>query len=197
MRIGVFGGTFDPPHVGHLALARAAKVQLELDEVLVIPAFRNPTKATKSVASPKQRLEMVRLMIEGEPGFATSDMELTRGGASYTVETLSELQMVRPGDYWFLMGADALRGLTEWRSPERLARLCRLAVAMRLPMTEPEVRAKTPPAFQEVVDIVRMDPQEISSTDVRNRMSTGRPVKQLLHPAVMAYIREQKLYGLR
>src|ERR1700722_59500 len=108
MRIGVLGGTFDPPHLGHLALARAALRQLELDEVLFLPANRNPLKTGKGGTPAKHRLAMIDLMLKNEPTMAYSDMEITRGGPSYAVDTLNELHAVRPAEYWFLMGADSL-----------------------------------------------------------------------------------------
>src|ERR1041384_5745403 len=102
MKIGILGGTFDPPHNGHLAFAEAAVQTLELDEVLFIPANRNPLKPEKRQASAKDRLEMVRLMVEGKPQMAVSDIEIRRGGPSYAVETLDELHFVSPAEYWFL-----------------------------------------------------------------------------------------------
>ena len=110
MKTGVLGGTFDPPHYGHLELAKAAKAQLGLDEVMFVPANRNPLK-TRKTASAKHRLRMVELEIEDEEGLSVSDIEITRGGPSYAVDTLEELKMVRPGEYWFIVGADALETL--------------------------------------------------------------------------------------
>jgi len=99
MRIGVLGGSFDPPHRGHLAMAKVALEQLELDEVVFVPANRNPLKDRPVSASGKQRLSMVAAMIADEPQMSVSDMELTRGGLSYAIDTIQELQMVRPGEY--------------------------------------------------------------------------------------------------
>src|SRR4051794_25149699 len=103
MKIGILGGTFDPPHTGHLSVARAALEQLELDEVLFLPASRNPLKSRKVVTPAKHRLGMVEALVRNEEKMAVSDMELTRGGISYTVDTLGELHMVQPAEYWFLM----------------------------------------------------------------------------------------------
>jgi len=118
MRIGILGGTFDPPHIGHLELARAAIDALKLDEVLFLPAHRNPLKRAKSSPA-KQRLEMVQRMVADEPKMAVSDIETSRGGPSYMVETLMELQMVKPGDYWVLLGADAMKTFDEWKTRRR------------------------------------------------------------------------------
>src|SRR5687768_12512146 len=101
MRIGILGGTFDPPHSGHLTFAHAALETLDLDEVIFMPAHRNPQKKGRSVANSKQRLEMVRRLVGGHQKLSVSDLEITRGGPSYTVETLAELQHARPAEYWF------------------------------------------------------------------------------------------------
>jgi nicotinate-nucleotide adenylyltransferase len=194
MKIGIFGGTFDPPHSGHLTLARSALEQLQLDEVLFLPANKNPLKSRAGITPGKHRLAMVQRLIQKEEGFSLSDMELTRGGVSYTVDTLGELQMVRPAEYWFLMGADALRGLPDWKNPQRLMRLCRLGVAVRPPMTEHDVMARVPAEFKGKVDVVKMSPMDVSSTDIRNRLARNQPVTGLVSPEVLQYIREQKLY---
>lgn len=194
MRIGILGGTFDPPHAGHLALARAALDQLELEEVLFLPANRNPLKSQSSVSAPKHRLAMVQRLIKNEPKMAVSDVEITRGGVTYTIDTLQELQMVQPADYWFILGADALRGIGEWKSPQKLLKLCRLAVAIRPPMTEHDLQARIAPEFRDRVDTVRMSPMDVSSTDIRDRLARNLSVAGLVTPEVLNYIKENKLY---
>lgn len=194
MKIGILGGTFDPPHAGHLALAKAAISELELDEILFLPANRNPLKANKSFASGKHRLGMVEALIREEPQMAVSDMELTRGGMSYTVDTIGELLMVRPADYWFLMGTDALKGLPEWRNPQRLLRICRIGVAMRPPMSEGDVRARLPEEFQGKVDMIHMPPMDISSSDLRDKLSRNINTNPLIPVDVLKYIRTHRLY---
>jgi nicotinate-nucleotide adenylyltransferase len=194
MRIGILGGTFDPPHAGHLALAHAAADQLLLDEVLFLPANKNPFKKAVSSTAPKHRVAMVQRMVAQEPGMALSDMEITRGGVSYTVDTLGELQMVRPAEYWFILGADAVKGLSEWRNPQRLLRLCRLAVAIRPPESEDRIMSKIPEEFREKVDMVQMKPLDVSSTDLRERLARSANVTPWIAPAVMKYIQENKLY---
>lgn len=194
MRIGVFGGTFDPPHAGHYALAHAAQEHLELDEVLWVPANRSPFKSkwrTRSTA--RQRMEMVRLATADEPKFATSDLEMVRGGVSYAVDTLSELTFAQPAEYWLILGADSALGFSEWRQPERILRLCRIAVGIRPPLTESEVRAAMGPVAEGRVDFVKMAPHSASSTAIRLLAGTGKP---LLHvaPPVAAFIRDNHLY---
>jgi len=194
MRIGIFGGTFDPPHIGHLALARAGLEQLQLDEVLFLPANRNPLKSRKAVTSGKHRLGMVEALVRNEPQMAVSDMELTRGGTSYTVDTLGELQVVQPADYWFLMGADSLKGLAEWKNPHRLLRLARLAVALRPPITDSDVLSRVPDEFRTRIDLLSMPPQEVSSTDLRDRLSRNQSVSAWIPQDVLKYISTHQLY---
>lgn len=193
MKIGVFGGTFDPPHAGHAALAHAAREHLELDEVLWVPTNRSPEKSMRTQSAARQRLEMVRLATSAEPCFATSDLEIVRGGVSYAVETLAELDFIRPAEYWLILGADSALRFTTWKQPERILRLCRLAVGIRPPLTEGEVRAALGPAAEGKVDFVGMPPHSASSTEIRLLAGTGKP---LLHvaPTVAAYIRENHLY---
>ena len=194
MRIGVFGGTFDPPHVGHLEFARAAMRELSLDELIFLPANRNPLK--RGPQSPaKVRLEMVQRMVIGEEKMAVSDIEISRGGPSYTVETLMELHTVRPGDYWLLLGADALRGLGQWKNPDKILRLARLAVALRPPLTETDLHARVTPDVKEKMDIVPMKLVDISATEIRDRISKKNGlVAPFLAPAVLRYIEQNGLY---
>src|SRR3954471_14443433 len=107
MRIGILGGTFDPPHSAHLALAHKALDELRLDEVMFLPVNRNPLKKIK-MSPAKDRLEMVKLAIRDEPNFSVSDIEIARGGPSYAIDTMNELTYARPAEYWFILGSDAL-----------------------------------------------------------------------------------------
>lgn len=194
MRIGILGGTFDPPHNGHLNFAKAAIDQLQLDEVILLPAHRNPLKKVKSSPA-KQRLAMVEKMIEDEPNMAASDIEISRGGPSYMVDTLMELQAVRPGDYWLLVGADVMKTFSEWRNPGKIVRLCRLGVALRSPMTETDLMARIAPEFKEKVDVVKMKPVDISATELRDRIARGKGlVAPFLSPGVLQYINQHRLY---
>jgi nicotinate-nucleotide adenylyltransferase len=193
VRIGVFGGTFDPPHKGHLELAKAAIDQLGLDDVLLVPANRNPLKRGRSSPG-AQRLEMVRLAVLEEPKMAVSDIEILRGGPSYAVETLSDLSYAQPADYWFLIGADAVRNFGEWKQPQRLVRLARLGVALRSGQTREDVLARVPEEFHEKIDWIDMPRVEISSSEIRDRVARGRsPVPWVSHK-VFDYIEKNKLY---
>lgn len=194
MRIGVLGGTFDPPHIGHLALAQAAIERLELDEVMLLPANRNPLKERRNVSSPADRLEMVKRLIADQPKMAVSDMEITRGGASYTVDTLDELHMIQSADYWLLMGSDALKTLPEWRSAQRLLRLCRLGVAIRPGTSEMDITSRLPDEVKKKIDLIEMPPMNVSSTDVRDRVSRGLGTAGWVPTPVMRHIQERQLY---
>lgn len=194
MKIGILGGTFDPPHNGHLAVARAALEQLELDEVLFLPASRNPLKSRKVVTPGKHRLGMLEALVRNEEKMAVSDMELTRGGVSYTVDTLGELQMVQPAEYWFLMGADSLRGLADWKNPQRLLKLCRLGVAVRPPAAVEDVLTRIPDDFRSKVDIVKMSPVDVSSTDLRAKLQRRQNVSPWIPADVLKYISTYQLY---
>ena len=195
MRIGILGGTFDPPHKGHLAVAETCLRELNLDEVLFLPASRNPLKDKEETSPNRARLEMVKLAIAGHAGFALSDMDITRGGRSYAVDTLSELHMVRQADYWFILGADAAKLLPQWKQPERLVRLCRIALVARPALQgEPDILRKFPPFLAQAVDVVRMEPVDISATTIRERIEEKRDVSSMVPAPVLDYIRANRLY---
>jgi len=193
LKIGILGGTFDPPHAGHLEFARAALEHLRLDEVILLPAHRNPLKRGRSSPA-KDRLEMVRRMVEGEPGLAVSDIEITRGGPSYTVDTLMELEVARPAQYWLLLGTDAVKGFDVWKNPQKILKMCRLGVALRPPAKEAEIMSRATPELAGKIDWVPMKPIDISSTGLRDRIAQGKGLTQFLSAAVIQYIKQNHLY---
>ncbi len=156
-RIGVFGGTFDPLHVGHLAIARAALESVPLDRIVFVLARRSPLKDRDPVASPADRLTMLERAIAGEAAFSVSRIELERDGPSYTVDTLESL--AAEGDLFLILGSDAASDLPRWRRPERIAQLATLLVAARPGAPDPR-----PDARQVVFDAPRLD---ISSRELR------------------------------
>ena len=194
MKIGVLGGTFDPPHFGHLAIAKAALASLELDEVLFMPVSRNPVKKNHKGTSPKHRLEMVKLLVADEEKMAVSDLEVTRGGVSYTVDTITELQMAQPADYWFLLGADALQSIATWKQPERLVKLCRLGFVARGTRVVEDVLIRIPADIRSQVDHIEMPLIDISSSDLRNKLARGQSVNPWIPEKVRDYIESNKLY---
>lgn len=199
-RIGLYGGTFDPIHVGHLLIAEQVREQLQLDQVRFIPAATAPHKLEHAAADGKQRLEMVELAISGNPHFVADDRELQRGGTSYTVDTLASVQAELPqADLVFIMGSDSLDELHTWREPERICQLAFVAVVARGGHPAPDVSQLTRylPAQQRAQaaeHVIPMPQIEISASDIRQRLAVGRSVRYQLHPAVEAYIAAQQLY---
>lgn len=194
MKTGILGGTFDPPHNGHLAIAEAALSQLGLDEVMFMPAHRNPLKHGRMAASAAHRLEMVRLMLKGRPNLAVCDLEIARGGPSYMVETLQELHLVRPADYWLILGADALQTFPKWKQPDKIVRLCRLGVVPRGIHTKEEMLAWLPAEYRDAVDFIDMPLLEVSSTDLREKLALKQPVHNWISREVKQYIDQNRLY---
>ena len=200
LRLGVFGGTFDPIHLGHLILAEQARERLRLDEVLFLPAAAPPHKQSREITSGARRLEMVELAIAGNACFSASDLEWRREGLSYTVDTLRELRIERPDACLFLLlGADSLHDLPQWHQPEEIARLARIAVVERPGSPPIDVRALAPPLTDEQAaavaeHLVPIPLIEISSTAIRQRAAAGRSIRYLVPPAVEAYIDAHGLY---
>ncbi len=194
-RYAVYGGSFDPIHLGHVAAAQAVREALELDEVVFVPNNRNPLRRG-TYATGQDRLAMIHLAIEDEEGLSLSDIEITRPGRSYTIDTIQELLMVRPGNLWFVMGADSLAGIMEWKQPERLARLCRLAVVNRPGNELNDLLNRLPEEMVDAIDVVEMAPQRASSTMIRDDIAAGRSPEAWLAPKVWDYISERGLYQL-
>jgi nicotinate-nucleotide adenylyltransferase len=193
MKYGVLGGTFDPPHKGHLEMALRVRAELELDEVILVPANKNPLKNRKT-SSPKDRLRMVELAIQDEQGLSVSDIETSRGGPSYAIDTIEELKMVQNGDYWFILGTDSLKDIERWKEPEKLISLCRLAVVAREGAEVKDVLRLLPRDYSFVTDVVPMSLVPVSSSKIREDVVRGAPVEHWLKPAVWEYIKKVGLY---
>ena len=185
MRVGVFGGTFDPVHVGHLAIAQAAIDDAQLDRVVFVPARRSPLKATGPVASEEDRLAMLEVAVRDEPHFSVSRVELERPAPSYTVDTLEALK--GQGELFLILGSDALADLPKWRSPERIRALASLIVARRPGAPEPDARSGA-----RAFDAPCLD---ISSRELRTRASRGLSLRYLVPDEVWRHI-ERKSAGL-
>ena len=197
MRLGILGGTFDPVHRGHLALAHAALDELGLDEVLFLPAGQPWRKAGRMIASNEHRLAMLRRALEGEAAFRVSMMELERPGPSYTADTLEALRDDRPEDeLFFLLGEDALMDLPNWARPQRILELARLAVVRRAD-TSAEALEETErrvPGLGERVIWLKMPAVAVSATEIRERVREGQAIGGLVPATVEEYIRKQGLY---
>lgn len=199
MRIGIFGGTFDPIHTGHLLLADTAADELELDEVRFTPAAQSPLKP-RPPAEAKHRLEMVRLATGGDRRFRVDDQELRREGVSYTIDTLRAVRAQEPqADLFLLIGADSLSDFALWREPAAILELATLATAYRGGLEPPDFAAIEPFASAERIErcraaVLRMPQIEISSSDIRNRIAAGRSIRYRIPAAVAAYLDAQRLY---
>jgi nicotinate-nucleotide adenylyltransferase len=203
-RIALFGGTFDPIHLGHTTVAAAAGEGIDADKVIFVPARRSPLKAFFPEASDEDRLAMIELATHGKGKFGFSDYELKKAGPSYTLETIRYFrqQLGSNVSIWWLIGADALADLPHWYGVTELIDECNLAVMHRAGFVPPdfskyvsmwgEDRAKK--MRQNVVETPLVD---ISSTEVRKRLAAGREVSGMINPKVLQYIREHRLYGIR
>ena len=200
MRLGIFGGTFDPPHVGHLLAASDATEQLALDRLIFIPAATQPLKAERSTASGHHRLAMVRLTIGDDPRFGADPVELDREGLSYSVDTLGDFARRFPlAERFFLVGADVLATFAQWREPRRVLELATLAVLTRrsetsdapLPRREGDGLADDVAKHAMVVATRRFD---VSSTVIRERVRTGRSIRGFVTDGVAEYISSHGLY---
>ena len=215
-RIGILGGTFNPVHLGHLAAAEEVRVRLKLDRVLFIPAFLPPHK-DEDLPSAVQRLEMVRLAISSNQHFKVSDLEIKRGGRSYTIDTITELRQNHPGaELYFVTGLDSFLEIRTWKDWERLLSLCTFVVLSRegyrfadltalgfLDAAAADLAALDEGRHGEArvaaggrtLFLERVPYYEISSTGIRERVRQGRSIKYCLPDPVEHYIIENKLYG--
>lgn len=196
-RLGVFGGTFDPPHYSHLILAEEARAQLGLARVLWLPAGRSPFKQYRDITPVDVRLQMVSVAIADNPAFGISQVDIQREPPHYSADTIRLLQAEYPRAMLFwIMGEDSLRDLPRWHRAEEFVRSCELAVLGR-PGVEADISEveQALPAVNGRIHWVHAPQMEISSKDIRERIRAGRPVRYLLPPAVRAIIRAQRLYA--
>lgn len=195
--IGVLGSAFNPPHLGHLALAQEALWQLGLAEVVLMPAGEAPHKRIADDPGREQRLAMTRLAAADDSRFSVSTLEVDREGPSYTYETLELLAEERgDSELVFVMGADAAVGLESWREPRRVTELARLAVARRAGISDAEVAAVLRSLDAEGrATMLEMPQFGVSSSAVRERAAAGRPLRYLVPESVARYVEEKGIYG--
>ncbi|QDU45940.1 Nicotinate-nucleotide adenylyltransferase [Symmachiella dynata] len=198
MRLGIFGGTFDPVHYGHLLLAEQCREQCQLDEVRFMPAGIPPHKTDVKISSGKDRVEMLRLAIAGQESFTIDERELARSGPSYTYETLEELREEdSQRELFLIIGADSLRDFPIWRHPQRILAAAQLAVVNRggepmpqldelISLMGPEVATRT--------HLVTIPGLELASSDIRKRAASGESIRYMTPRAVECYIEAQQLY---
>lgn len=191
MDIGIFGGTFNPPHVGHLITAEHIREELGLDTIVFVPTATSPHKISKESVSPEHRLAMTRLATRGNSGFQVSDIEIRRGGVSFTIDTLHAMKQEYPNDRLFLLiGMDNLIDFHTWRSPEEIVRAASLVV-----MTRPGFEPKSiPKDLQGKISICPVPEIGIASRELRERVRRGKSIKYLVADEVHDYIYTNNLY---
>jgi nicotinate-nucleotide adenylyltransferase len=200
-RVGLYGGTFDPIHVGHLIVARAVHEQLSLDRMVVIPSARPPHKSPMGLTASSHRLAMARLAVESEPGFEVSDCEAKRTGPSYTIDTVAEFRgtLGPDAELIWIIGADTLGELASWYRVGELVEACRFIVVARPGYESPDLTALRAQLTAEqinrlrdsLIDTPRID---ISATEIRQRVGKGSSIRWLVPESVCRYIIDHQLY---
>ena len=201
VRTGIMGGTFDPPHFGHLLIAEAARDALGLDSVILMPSGRSYFKDSqiRKVSDKYDRLEMTRIAAMTNPCFTVSDMEVLREGRTYTAETLQILTRDHPDtDYFFIVGADTVVSMRTWYHPEEIFSRCTILAAVREDSVKPEALTEEIRAlerdFGARIRLLDVPNVGFSSTDIKNRLEEGRSVRYMLPEGVIDYIRSRGLY---
>jgi nicotinate-nucleotide adenylyltransferase len=190
VRLGIFGGSFDPPHVGHLLAASDAFEALHLDRLIFVPTSVQPLKAGLARAAAPQRLAMVKLLAGSDERFEVDAVEISRAGLSYTVDTLDTFAKRFPAaERFFLVGEDAMTAFSDWKEPDRILKLARLAV-LRRPNTTTDDRANLPEGT--IVLPTRL--VDVSSTEIRQRVRDGRSIRGYVPESVAAFIEAERLY---
>jgi nicotinate-nucleotide adenylyltransferase len=191
-RLGILGGTFDPPHVGHLLAAYAAVESLALDQVVLIPAWRQPLKEGLGTSAPGHRLAMTRLLVGDDRRLSVDAIEIGRGGLSFTVDTMRAYRAARPDtELYLILGEDAAATLPQWRETVALASLVRVVVLSREGVPD-DKDTPLPAGFRG--QRLRSRRVDVSATEVRERVRVGLPVRGFVTDAVAAYIAEHQLY---
>jgi nicotinate-nucleotide adenylyltransferase len=212
-RVGVLGGTFDPVHVGHLAAARAAEGALGLEQLLFIPSHAPPHRPDSPIASGYHRLQMIALAASDEPGWQASDVELNRGGASYTFDTLTTLRQRDPtSQFFFIAGADAFAEIASWRRYPDVLELAHFVVIARTGTSFDRIRTRLPGLVARMVScdgtraadleairhpsifLINAATPPVSSTEIRRRAASGAPLRGLVPEPVATYIATHRLY---
>lgn len=200
MKIGILGGTFNPVHIGHLILAQDAMETFDLDKVLFVVCARPPHKPAALLAADEHRVAMLELALAGNPGFELCDLELRRGGTSYTVDTIRELQKQSPGDEFnFIIGSDSLPELRHWKEADALLGLCCFLVACRPGFDAEKITSETLGLSMLQTESLMANmfgghQVDVSSSDIRHRAAEGMSLRYLVPAPVDLYIMEHRLY---
>ena len=194
MRLAIFGGSFDPPHVGHLLAVEDAFDRLSLDRVVLVPTAMQPLKVGRAVATADQRLAMTRLLVDGDPRFEVSPVEVDRAGLSFTVDTLTHFAAAYPAaERFLLLGTDVLATFAQWREPQRVLALARPVVLDRAGDSE----APSPAGVDAIGDAILRLPTrrvDVSSTEIRERVRSGKSIRGFVTDSVGAFIARNGLY---
>jgi nicotinate-nucleotide adenylyltransferase len=191
-RLGIFGGTFDPPHLGHLIEAQFAATELGLDKLLFVPAGEHPLKSYAGMASVQDRYEMTRLAIRGNPLFEISDIEIKREGKSYTINTIEQVKKIyAPKELFLLVGIDNVEIFSQWHRIDEILDACKVVVLSRM-INDDYVLS---PSLLEKITILDSPIIEISSTEIRELIADRKSIRYLVSDSVMEHIAEKKLYN--
>lgn len=195
MRIGIMGGTFNPIHYGHLVAAEVMRDRFKLDKVIFVPSYHTPYKGKRDLASSSHRYKMAKLAIENNGYFLVSDIEIERGGRSYTRDTIKEFKkrFGKRTKLFFITGADAIAQMPKWKRAKELPQLCEFIAVSR-----PGFKLKKlSPKYQKYTHLIEISALAISSTDIRKRLKGGKTIKYLLPEKVEKYIYRHRLYDSR
>ena len=197
-KVGIMGGTFDPPHIGHLTIAETVRKSLNLSEIWFIPTGKIPHKSTNETAPAFDRLNMVKLAVEENDNFFVNDTEVVRDSFSYTFETLEELRNKNPNiEFTYIVGADSLDYMEKWKEPSRIFNSCRVAVVNRPGILDEKIKVKKKEledTFGGEIEIISMPPIDISSTQIRKMIREGKSVIQFVPEKVIEYIKRNNIY---
>ena len=189
-KIGIFGGTFDPIHLGHLITAQSVREIRELEKIIFIPAFISPHKSEIKTSSAEDRLNMIKLAIDGISFFDYSNIEIEKGGVSFTIDTLKELKK-NNDELEFIIGYDNIFEFNTWKDPDEIMKLAKVIVLKRRSSHPPQFKDK----YYNQAIFVQTRGIEISATDLRERVKKGQPINFLVPQKVMEYIYKHKLYN--
>jgi len=191
-RIGLFGGTFDPIHLGHLIVAEALREKCSLDIIFFIPTGHHALKDTRHITPPAHRLRMLELAVEDNPHFVVNDLEINRNGVSFTIDTIKVLNKKYPPAQYqlcFLVGSDIVNEFHRWKNPDALLKLCKF-IAFGREGAEIDPKAKYASSFR----FISVPGIEISASDIRRRVFAGKSIRYLVPPSVRNYIKQHALY---
>ena len=193
MKICIFGGTFDPPHLGHLLIAQTISEAEEFDKIIFVPALKNPLKSKEIASSIENRLKMLEIAVEGNPHFDISDNEIKRGGYSYSIDTIRYIKKehnLKRDELYFLIGSDILKSFHNWREPEKILEECQVIVALR-PGFKP---SSIPNWILSEIQFANIPRFELSATQIRKRWKEDKTIRYMVTQPVWEFINKNSLY---